>query len=223
MTCEREVGRAKVRQQISTSRLPTHRPGASRFWGWGLLSIFLHQSSKKLWIVGQAGPRACFHARRRKLHVNQGCRIMAPTEKAATYWSNRRRASTRSSIATGVDAKIPDLAGFVLFLMSPLIAEVLLGATSLTHIGGLFLVAPFYGCGVLLIRELVRRRTTSWWPVVLFGAAYTLVEEGLSFQTLFNPDFVNAAKFGGRWHGVNFGLTQWEFGYHIRLEYLHSD
>ena len=74
------------------------------------------------------------------------------------------------------------LPAFVLFLMSPLIAEVLLGATRLTKIGGLFLVAPFYGCGVLLIRELVRRRTTSWWPVVLFGAAYMLVEEGLRFR-----------------------------------------
>src|SRR6185437_7601022 len=45
---------------------------------------------------------------------------------------------------------------FVLFVLSPLIAEVLLGATPLTHIGGLVIVAPFYGCGVLIIRELVR-------------------------------------------------------------------
>lgn len=107
------------------------------------------------------------------------------------------------------------LPAFVLFLMSPLIAEMLLGSTRLTKMGGLVLVAPFYGCGVLLIRELVRRRTTSWWPVVLFGAAYMLLEEGLTLQTLFNPDFVNAAKLGGRWLGVNFVLTQWEMGYHI--------
>jgi hypothetical protein len=71
------------------------------------------------------------------------------------------------------------LPAFTLFIMSPLIAEVLLGATPLTHIGGLVIVAPFYGCGVLLIRELVRRRTPSWWPVVLSGFAYMLVEEGL--------------------------------------------
>lgn len=104
---------------------------------------------------------------------------------------------------------------FVLFILSPLVAEVLLGATSLTHIGGLVIVAPFYGCAVLLIRELVRRRTTSWWPVILFGVAYMLIEEGLTLQTLFNPDFVNAAKFGGRWLGVNFVLTQWEIEYHV--------
>jgi len=107
------------------------------------------------------------------------------------------------------------LPAFVLFIMSPLIAELMLGATRLTHIGGLIIVAPFYGCGVLLIRELARRRTTSWWPIVLFGCAYMLVEEGLTLQTIFNPDFVNAGKLGGRWLGVNFVLTQWEIGYHI--------
>lgn len=103
----------------------------------------------------------------------------------------------------------------VLFVMSPLIAEMLLGATSLTHIGGLIIIAPFYGCGVLIIRDLVRRRTTSWWPVILLGIAYMLIEEGLTLQTLFNPDFVGAANFGGRWLGVNFVLTQWEIGYHV--------
>lgn len=104
---------------------------------------------------------------------------------------------------------------FALFILSPLIAEVLLGATSLTHIGGLAVVAPFYGCGVLLIREFSRPRTASWWPVAVFGSAYMLIEEGLTLQTLFNPDFVNAAKFGGRWLGINGVLTQWELGYHI--------
>ena len=44
---------------------------------------------------------------------------------------------------------------------------------------------------------------------------FLLVEEGLTLQTIFNPDFVNAAKFGGRWLGVNFVLTQWEIGYHV--------
>ena len=42
-----------------------------------------------------------------------------------------------------------------------------------------------------------------------------LIEEGLTLQTLFNPDFVNAGKLGGRWLGVNFVLTQWEIGYHV--------
>jgi hypothetical protein len=107
------------------------------------------------------------------------------------------------------------LPAFVLFIMSPLIAGLLLGTTRLTQIRGIVITAPFYGCGVLLVRELVRRRTTSWWPIVLFGAAYVLVEEGQTLETIFNPDFLNAGKLGGRWIGVNFVLTQWQIGYHV--------
>jgi hypothetical protein len=107
------------------------------------------------------------------------------------------------------------LPAFVLFIMSPLIAGLLLGTTRLTQIGGVIITAPLYGCGVLLIRELVRRRTTSWWPFVLFGLAYVLVEEGLALQTIFNPDFLGAGKLGGRWLGVNFVLAQWQIGYHV--------
>jgi len=140
---------------------------------------------------------------------------MVPTQKATTHLEQPTASESASQFLPEPTPKSAIWPALVLFLMSPLIAEVLLGATRLTKIGGLILVAPFYGCGVLLIRELVRRRTTSWWPVVLLGAAYMLVEEGLALQTLFNPNFVNAAKLGGRWLGVNFVLTQWELGYHI--------
>lgn len=140
---------------------------------------------------------------------------MLPAEKAATPMEQPTASECATLSLSQPTPKSTILPVFVLFILSPLIAEVLLGATALTHIGGLVIVAPFYGCGVLLIRELVRRRTTSWWPVILFGIAYMLIEEGLTLQTLFNPDFVNAAKFGGRWLGVNFVLTQWEIGYHV--------
>lgn len=139
---------------------------------------------------------------------------MLPTGNAATAVKQPAASECGTLSLSAPPPKSTILPVFVLFIMSPLIAEVLLGATTLTHIGGLVIVAPFYGCGVLLIREFVRRRTTSWWPVMLFGFAYMLVEEGLTLQTLFNPDFVNAAGFGGRWLGVNFVLTQWEIGYH---------
>ena len=141
---------------------------------------------------------------------------MLPTGKAAETASGHPTASECATLLLADPIpKSTALPVFVLFVLSPLIAEVLLGATPLTHIAGLFIVAPFYGCGVLIIRELVRRRTTSWWPIILFGMAYMLIEEGLTLQALFNPDFVNAAKFGGRWLGVNFVLTQWEAGYHV--------
>jgi hypothetical protein len=140
---------------------------------------------------------------------------MLPTGKAATTMEQTTANECAALSLSEPTPKSTILPAFTLFIMSPLIGEVLLGATPLTHIGGLVIVAPFYGCGVLLIRELVRRRTSSWWPVILSGFAYMLIEEGLTLQTLFNPDFINAAKFGGRWLGVNFVLTQWEIGYHV--------
>ena len=79
--------------------------------------------------------------------------------------------------------KSATLPAFVLFLISPLIAEVLLGATRLTKIGGLILVSPFYGCGVLLIRELVRRCTTSWrW----LGVNFVLTQWELGYHIVWS-------------------------------------
>jgi hypothetical protein len=103
----------------------------------------------------------------------------------------------------------------ILFMLSPFIAEILLGATPISRIGGLVLVGPFYGCGALLIRELARRRGEGWARIVLLGAAYAIVEECFCTQTIFNPTLFNAADYGGRWLGVNFVWAQIMIGYHI--------
>jgi hypothetical protein len=103
----------------------------------------------------------------------------------------------------------------VLFLLSPLVAEVLFGATPLSRLGSLVAVAPLYGGGAVLIRELARRRGRGWWRIALLGAAYGLIEEGLAIQSLFNPDLFNAAMVGGRAFGVNWIWTEWTIGYHV--------
>jgi hypothetical protein len=103
----------------------------------------------------------------------------------------------------------------VLFVLAPLVAEVLLGATTLSRIGGLLPVSLLYGGGAVLIRELVRRREASWGRIALLGAAYALVEEGLAIQSLFNPDLFNAGILGGRALGVNWVWSQWTVGYHV--------
>jgi hypothetical protein len=103
----------------------------------------------------------------------------------------------------------------VLFMLAPLVSEVLLGATTLSRIGGLLVVAPLYGGGVLLIRELARRRGSGWGRIALLGAAYGIVEEGLAIQSLFNPDLFNAGLLGGRALGVNWVWSQWTVGYHV--------
>ncbi|HEY7223473.1 MAG TPA: hypothetical protein VH561_07680 [Micromonosporaceae bacterium] len=78
-----------------------------------------------------------------------------------------------------------------LFLISPLVAEYLLGDLPITLLGGLFALAPLYGGGAVLIREVVRRTGRGWPSIILLALAYGLVEEGLLTQSLFNPDYLH--------------------------------
>ena len=103
----------------------------------------------------------------------------------------------------------------VLAILSTFVGEVLLGATTVSRIGGLLVVTPLYGGGAVLIRELARRRGPGWGRIVLLAAAYGIVEEGLAIQSTFNPDLFNAGILGGRLFGVNWVWSQWTIGYHI--------
>ena len=102
-----------------------------------------------------------------------------------------------------------------LFILSPWIAEVLFGATPLSRLGSLLVVAPLYGGGAILIRELARRRDSGWERIFLLGAAYAIIEEGLAIQSIFNPNLFNAGLLGGRALGVNWVWSLWTIGYHI--------
>jgi hypothetical protein len=76
-----------------------------------------------------------------------------------------------------------------LFLLSPLVAEWLLGNQSITQLASLFVLAPMYGGGALLIREVARRTGQGWPAIVLLALAYGLLEEGLLTQMLFSPTY----------------------------------
>ena len=104
---------------------------------------------------------------------------------------------------------------FTLFVLSPLVAEVLFGATTLSRIGGLLPTSLLYGGGALLIRELARRYGAGWGRIALLGAAYAIVEEGLAIGSMFNPDLFNAGILGGRALGINWVWSEWTIGYHI--------
>jgi hypothetical protein len=104
---------------------------------------------------------------------------------------------------------------FTLFILSPWVAEVLFGATPLSRLGALLVVAPLYGGGAILIRELARRRGPGWESIFLLGAAYAIIEEGLAIQSIFNPNLFNAGLLGGRALGVNWVWSMWTIGYHI--------
>ncbi len=79
-------------------------------------------------------------------------------------------------------------AALTLFFVAPLVAEYLLGDLPITLLSALIMLAPMYGGGALLIRELARRTGRGWPTMLLLGCAYTLIEEGFAGQTLFNPN-----------------------------------
>jgi hypothetical protein len=78
-----------------------------------------------------------------------------------------------------------------LLLLAPLVAEFLLGDFTIRQLGFLAFFLPQYGCGALLVRELARRRQRGWPTMLLLALAYALIEEGLTTQSLFNPNYAN--------------------------------
>jgi hypothetical protein len=79
---------------------------------------------------------------------------------------------------------------FALFFMSPFIAEFLLGDFSLDASWLLLVMAPLYGGGALVVREIARRLGLGWPSILLLALAYGLFEEGIVIQTLFNPNYL---------------------------------
>jgi hypothetical protein len=83
-----------------------------------------------------------------------------------------------------------------LFFVAPLVAEFLLGNLPIKLLPALVVLAPLYGGGALLIREVARRTGRGWPSILLLGMAYGLVEEAFTTQSLFNPNYL----------GLNLGL-----------------
>lgn len=78
-----------------------------------------------------------------------------------------------------------------LFFIAPLVAEYLLGDFSIKKLGFLLILAPMYGGGALLIREVVRRSGRGWPTIIILALAYGILEEAFTTQSLFNPDYLN--------------------------------
>src|SRR6266851_1754808 len=78
-----------------------------------------------------------------------------------------------------------------LFFLAPLVAEFLLGDLPINLLGALVILAPLYGGGALLIREVVRRTGGGGPNVLALGVAYAIFEEAFTTQTLFNPNYLH--------------------------------
>jgi hypothetical protein len=78
-----------------------------------------------------------------------------------------------------------------LFFVAPLVAEFLLGDLPIKLLGVILILAPLYGGGALLIREVVRRTGRGWPSIFVLAFAYAVLEEAFTTQTLFNPNYLN--------------------------------
>ncbi|HET7011786.1 MAG TPA: hypothetical protein VFI11_13500 [Anaerolineales bacterium] len=97
---------------------------------------------------------------------------------------------------------------FVLLFLSPAVGELLSTSSPPVEFFQPFtlpFMAALYGCGALLVRELAFRWRQGWPAILLLGAAYGIVEEGLAVKSFFDPNWVDLGILGvyGRWLGVN--------------------
>ena len=106
-----------------------------------------------------------------------------------------------------------------LLLLSPVIAEMLSGSTPplewLNPVAALLLIW-LYGAGVLVMRETAVRWKTGWPSILLLGAAYGIIEEGLAVKSFFDPAWMDLGTLGwyGRWLDVNWVWAVWLTLYH---------
>ncbi|WP_283137348.1 hypothetical protein [Rhizohabitans arisaemae] len=79
-----------------------------------------------------------------------------------------------------------------LFLLAPLVGEYLLGNIPLDVWAPVAFppTALLYGCGAVLIREVVTRAGGGWLMTLLLAITYGIIEEALVTQSLFNQNYL---------------------------------
>jgi hypothetical protein len=111
--------------------------------------------------------------------------------RSARSYAARFVADASAGTAAGAAPRRRWPAILTLFLLTPLTAEVLSGSTPLLLFAAkpvlLVINLPLYGCGVLLVREVARRRGLGWAGVLWLGAAYGIWEEGVVLNTWADP------------------------------------
>jgi hypothetical protein len=97
---------------------------------------------------------------------------------------------------------------WVLYITAPVVGELVLGASPPAKFFtpfGLIALPLLYGGGAIICRELTHRWGKGWPTLLLLGAAYGVLEEGLVCSSFFNAHWEGAGVLGeyGRWLGVN--------------------
>jgi len=108
-------------------------------------------------------------------------------------------------------------AAVALFVLAPVCGELLSGSTPIRAFVNPFTflyLSGLYGSGALLVREIVRRRGLGWRNVLLLGAAYGVLEEGLVVTSWTNPYWPDAVSLGG--YGRLLDIN-WVWALHLTL------
>jgi hypothetical protein len=101
-----------------------------------------------------------------------------------------------------------------LLVLAPIVAEVLSGATRISFLIVLIPEIMVWGCGALLIREIVRCWRGGWTSMLLLGLALSVAEEFIIQQTSLAPlPWLGSAPAYGRAWGVNWGYFLYMLGY----------
>ncbi len=105
-----------------------------------------------------------------------------------------------------------------LVLLAPTVGEFLLGNIPISQYASVLVLAPLYGAGALLVREVARRLGRGWPTITLFAAAYALIEEGPVDQMVFNPGYLGLDSFAGYAEipglGISGSLVLWSLALH---------
>ncbi len=103
---------------------------------------------------------------------------------------------------------------FTLIFLAPFIAEVLSGATRVSFIFAFVPEMMMWGCGALIIRDLVKRWHGGWTSVLLLALALAVFEECVVQQTSLAPlPWPAISADYGRAYGVNWIYFLYMLGY----------
>lgn len=106
-----------------------------------------------------------------------------------------------------------------LLLLAPAVGELLSSSappSEFFHPFGFPLLVGLYGSGAIIVRELTLRWGKGKATLLLMGAAYGIIEEGLMVKSFFDPGWMDLGPLGvfGRWLGVNWVWTLYLTLYH---------
>jgi hypothetical protein len=144
--------------------------------------------------------------------------IFYPYTRVSTYQKRIKFINVENIMRERSSIKYHLAPVFVLLVLAPMVAEILLGDVPFNAniIFGLILNILYYGTGAIIIREIVRRRGLSWAWIPVLAFVFGLIEEGLALHSLFNPNFPGLGDLGfyGRGFGVDWVWAFFVLGLH---------